>query len=407
MNNIRSGRSILDEAVSRSFSRYAEVLRGLGAECRVETGPLCGEVLVVTSDTTCESGSLSADGKTQAQLDAGLIAAAEGNDLPGVCEHLRRGANIEARKTGNLRTALMIAALDGHLGVAELLVNNGADVNYRGGNGGYGGRPNPGRWRDYPDSNWPALLYAAGWNGRITIARLLLDNGANIELGDDRNRRPLWEASFNGHLDMMELLLDRGADVDGADVWGITPLHAPGPHYGYPGDPEWPYAAEVAEYLISRGANVNALDTWGRSPLDLYAGWNHPNAAAVVREAGGRCFVETGPLCGEARVAVEYSSSANGTVSADVASGGEVARGTTVAFTATPAEGYYVSGWTGNCASAGAVSDGLDGAAKVCSVSADADLNVGGGVCGSPVFGGDGLSGRDASGEWVDADGIE
>ena len=58
----------------------------------------------------------------------------------------------------------------------------------------------------------------------------------------------------------------------------------------------------VAEYLISRGANVNARDIWGRSPLDLYAGWNHPNAAAVVREAGGRCFVETGALC-EAEVA--------------------------------------------------------------------------------------------------------
>ena len=379
VNNVLNGRSILDDAVSRDFSRFAEILRSFGAECRAETGPLCGEeeATPVASDTICAASSLSANGMTQAQLNAGLISAAEDNNLPGICEYLRRGANIEAQKTGNLRTALMIAALDGHADVAELLINNGADVNYRGGNGGYGGRPNPGRWRDYPDSNWPALLYAAGWNGNVTVARLLLDNSANIELGDDRNRRPLWEAAFNGHLDMMELLLDRGADVNGADVWGITPLHAPGPHYGYPGDPEWPYAAEVAEYLISRGANVNALDTWGRSPLDLYAGWNHPNAAAVVREAGGKCFVQTGPLCGEAKFAVEYSSSANGTVSADVASGREVSRGTTVAFTATPAEGWYVSEWTGSCANAGAVSDGLDGTAKVCSVSADAALSVG------------------------------
>ena len=297
-----AGPSALDLAARAKNAEIAAVLRAAEGRCFVESGGLCEEAV---AEGSCPAGSLSADGMTQAQLDARMISAAEDGDADAVCEYLRRGANIEAQKTGNLRTALMIAALDGHADVAELLINNGADVNYRGGNGGYGGRPNPGRWRDYPDSNWPALLYAAGWNGNVAVARLLLDNSANIELGDDRNRRPLWEAAFNGHLDMMELLLDRGADVNGADVWGITPLHAPGPHYGYPGDPEWPYAAEVAEYLISRGANVNALDTWGRSPLDLYAGWNHPNAAAVVREAGGRCFVETGALCEVAVAAPE------------------------------------------------------------------------------------------------------
>ena len=303
-----AGPSALDLAARAKNAEIAAVLRAAEGRCFLESGGLCEETVVAG---VCAAGSLGADGMTQAQLDARMISAAEDGDADAVCEYLRRGANIEAQKTGNLRTALMIAALDGHADVAELLINNGADVNYRGGNGGYGGRPNPGRWRDYPDSNWPALLYAAGWNGNVAVARLLLDNSANIELGDDRNRRPLWEAAFNGHLDMMELLLDRGADVNGADVWGITPLHAPGPHYGYPGDPEWPYAAEVAEYLISRGANVNALDTWGRSPLDLYAGWNHPNAAAVVREAGGRCFVETGPLC---EVAVATPEPVVGTV---------------------------------------------------------------------------------------------
>ena len=307
-----AGPSALDLAARAKNAEIAAVLRAAEGRCFLESGGLCEETV---AEGTCPAGTLSADGLTEAQLDARMISAAEDGDADAVCEYLRRGANIEAQKTGNLRTALMIAALDGHADVAELLINNGADVNYRGGNGGYGGRPNPGRWRDYPDSNWPALLYAAGWNGNVAVARLLLDNSANIELGDDRNRRPLWEAAFNGHLDMMELLLDRGADVNGADVWGITPLHAPGPHYGYPGDPEWPYAAEVAEYLISRGANVNALDTWGRSPLDLYAGWNHPNAAAVVREAGGRCFVESGALC-EVAVASDTVCTA-GSLSAD------------------------------------------------------------------------------------------
>ena len=288
-----AGPSALDLAARAKNAEIAAVLRAAEGRCFLESGGLCEETVVAG---VCAAGTLSAGGLTQGELDAGMISAAEGGDADEVCEYLRRGADVEAQKSGNLRTALMVAAEEGHADVVELLLDNGAEVNRRGGNGGYGGRPNPGRWRDYPDSNWPALLYASS-RGHADVVRIMLENGADVELGDDRKRRPLWEAAFYGHQDVMGLLLDNGADVDVADVWGITPLHAPGPHYGYPGDLEWNHAANVAEYLISRGANVNARDIWGRSPLDLYAGWNHPNAAAVVREAGGRCFVETGALC--------------------------------------------------------------------------------------------------------------
>ena len=85
---------------------------------------------------------------------------------------------------------------------------------------------------------------------------------------------------------------------------------------------------------------------------------------------GVRCFVQTGPLCGEVQVAVGFSSSGSGTVSAEggggaLSDGDEVRQGATVMFTAAPAAGHYVSGWSGNCAEAGEVADGLDGTAKV------------------------------------------
>ena len=306
-----AGPSALDLAARAKNAEIAAVLRAAEGRCFVESGGLCEETVVAG---VCAAGSLGAGGLTQGELDAGMISAAEGGDADEVCEYLRRGADVEAQKSGNLRTALMVAAEEGHADVVELLLDNGAEVNRRGGNGGYGGRPNPGRWSDYPDSNWPALLYASS-RGHADVVRIMLESGADVELGDDRKRRPLWEAAFYGHQDVMDLLLDNGADVDVADAWGITPLHAPGPHYGYPGDLEWNHAANVAEYLISRGANVNARDTWGRSPLDLYAGWNHPNAAAVVRDAGGRCFVETGALC-EVAVASDTVCTA-GTLSAN------------------------------------------------------------------------------------------
>ena len=88
--NVRytSGYSALDIAVSRGNAEYAELLRGYGVRCFVQTGPLCGvpeavtpdpvTLEAVTAETVCESGSLSANGQTQAQLDAGLAFGGAG-----------------------------------------------------------------------------------------------------------------------------------------------------------------------------------------------------------------------------------------------------------------------------------------------------------------------------------------
>ena len=164
----------------------------------------------------------------------------------------------------------------------------------------------------------------------------------------------------------MGLLLDGGADVDGTDVWRSGAVACGDSALQLRQGP-WSYAATVAGYLLSRGADVNARDR-GSFSTGYVCGVAHPNAAAVLRDAGGKCFVQTGPLCG-VDVAVGFSSSGSGTVSAEggggaLSDGDEVRQGATVIFTATPAAGHYVSGWSGNCAEAGEVADGLDGTAK-------------------------------------------
>ena len=96
----------LDRAVAANKRSRALKLRARGGVCNVQSGPLCPSLpvtvavtmavtivasTVVTAETVCESGSLSANGQTQAQLDAGLVSAAEGNDLTSACDYLRRG----------------------------------------------------------------------------------------------------------------------------------------------------------------------------------------------------------------------------------------------------------------------------------------------------------------------------
>ena len=309
--NARSdnGWSALDYAANQGRARIAEILRNAGGRCFVQSGPLCGVPAVVTAETVCAAGTLPANGMTQAGLDAGLISAAEANDLAAACEWLRRGADVEARESGRYygRTALMIAANDGFLGLAKLLHANGADVNLGGGNhdGHLYGR------------GWSALHYAAA-AGYAEMAEWLLNSGAVLDMVWHRGKTALWEAAYWGRPAVVALLLSRGANKETNFDGGSTPLHAAVEEgwfsarkwvaspfrykrmaisYSYP----HPTAAEhavVMSLLLSAGSEVNVRRR-GLSPLDSAARSGNALFAGILREHGGVCYVETGPLCGE------------------------------------------------------------------------------------------------------------
>ena len=403
------GRSALDLAARGGDAASAEILRAAGGQCFVATGPLCEVVEAatpdpvtleaVTSETVCESGSLSANGLTQAELDAGLLSEARDNDLAGVCEYLRRGANIEAAESDvrYRRTALAIAANLNYLDLAKMLVANGGDVNP---SGGIIKSPSGGiSWH----GGYTALHYASA-EGYLEMVRFLLDEGANIRARWALNGRgvtPLYEASYWGRPDVVALLLSRGAESDGwaGDKLDAYPsaLHAAVVNgllghgrymYGRGGtekmfsDPDKFVYALVVSVLLSGGAdpNLRLYASSGDAPLDRAVRAEHSDFASALRDAGGKCFVQTGPLCG-VDVAVGFSSSGSGTVSAEgdggvLSDGDDVRQGATVVFTATPATGHYVSGWSGNCAEIGEVADGLDGTAKFCAAAADSALSV-------------------------------
>lgn len=68
-----------------------------------------------------------------------------------------------------------------------------------------------------------ALTYAAR-DGLTDIARLLIDQGADIDWIDSEGVTPLILAAFKNHPDIVELLLDQGADTTVKDQWGRTAL---------------------------------------------------------------------------------------------------------------------------------------------------------------------------------------
>ncbi|MEX0940884.1 MAG: ankyrin repeat domain-containing protein [Candidatus Babeliales bacterium] len=68
-------------------------------------------------------------------------------------------------------------------------------------------------------------LHWASFNGSLAVVKLLLENGAVIDVQDYCGWTPLHGASNNGNTEVVKLLLENGAPIDVQDYCGRTPLH--------------------------------------------------------------------------------------------------------------------------------------------------------------------------------------
>jgi len=87
--------------------------------------------------------------------------------------------------------ALMEACMDGHVQVAKLLLDHGADVNM-------------------PPDSYESPLTLSACGGHFELASLLIERGANLEEVNDEGYTPLMEASREGHDDIVNLLISKG-----------------------------------------------------------------------------------------------------------------------------------------------------------------------------------------------------
>ncbi|CAE7471533.1 unnamed protein product [Symbiodinium sp. CCMP2456] len=102
-------------------------------------------------------------------------------------------------------TALMRGAVRGHAPVVQLLLEAGAETDLR----------------DHGDST--ALMWAA-WRGDALVVQLLIEAGARHDVRDPRGRTPLMDASMFGFALVVKLLLEAGADRHLRDYEGQTAL---------------------------------------------------------------------------------------------------------------------------------------------------------------------------------------
>ncbi|KAF7533147.1 hypothetical protein G7054_g7332 [Neopestalotiopsis clavispora] len=149
---------------------------------------------------------------------------------------LERGAKSTADVVVGGQGPMVAAALNGHIDVADLLLDGGVYVDLT--------------TRDTP------LARAAG-AGYYDMVNLLLSRGANINTTS--GQAPLSYAAQKGHLEIVKLLVENSAFPDRPDQYGQTPMcdAAANGHI------------EVVEFLFWRGANPDLPDKDGLSPLSF------------------------------------------------------------------------------------------------------------------------------------------
>jgi ankyrin repeat protein len=101
-------------------------------------------------------------------------------------------------------------------------------------------------------------LHEAADNGYFAIAKVLVTDGADLNVRAKGGRSPLYLATMYDHRDIVRLLLSHEADVNIKDDDGATPLHLAA----------WSGYEDVAKLLLAHGADVNAKDAQGRTPMD-------------------------------------------------------------------------------------------------------------------------------------------
>ena len=191
--------------------------------------------------------------------------------LPSLAERLivKRPMDVNARG-GHYVTAIQAALYKRHLSIVRVLMEHGVDVNLRDDEGmsllhlaAQIGDPEAvsllmSRGTDV-DSGHSSMLFMALNSGNLAETRLLLDHGVDANARDEKLSTALHISSDNGYFDLVRLLLQYGADVNPRDNHDSTPLHLASAK-GH---------SRVVSLLMNYGADMNASDNTNSTPLRL------------------------------------------------------------------------------------------------------------------------------------------
>ena len=217
--------------------------------------------------------------------------------------------NVNMRRTGDLKTPLMRAAIEGQLECMQVLKDRGADPFTVDSSGrtvlhlavaanklasvqwllaafppstpntvGYERRKlfsisalsdpskiSPKSLLETSDKEGSRPLHVAASRGFKEVATALLDSSAHLHSKNNWSRTPLFPAVCKGDIPTITLLLDHGAALEDQDINRMTPLHCASEKDHVP----------VIRLLLSRGASRGLYDSSGYLPIHRAAKLGH------------------------------------------------------------------------------------------------------------------------------------
>lgn len=106
--------------------------------------------------------------------------------------------------------------------------------------------------------NITPLHRAAGYN-HIEVAKLLIENGADVNATDNHGQVPLHNAARYGHVEMIELLTSLDCDINTQDIDGMSPIHVAAKSKSF----------AACLRLIDSGADITLKSFEGKLSYDL------------------------------------------------------------------------------------------------------------------------------------------
>ena len=195
-----------------------------------------------------------------------INAAATDGDLGRIREIVKDAPAAVSTVDDRGCTALHFAVNEGHLEIAEFLLDRGADLEAR-------------------DVDGDTPLHWAAYAGQVPAIDFLLDRGAKIDVRNHEQVTPLLAATRRLQYTVVERLAARGADLEIPNDYGRTPLIWTAREGG---------DLEMAKLLLRLGADVDAVDIFGSSALELAAWRGFRTLVGILLDAGTRFDVNPG-----------------------------------------------------------------------------------------------------------------
>lgn len=107
------------------------------------------------------------------------------------------------------------------------------------------------------EGNYESLLFVAASSGKLDYVKVLLEHGADMDWRNVNGNNALWIACCNNRIDVVETLLEAGSDPNTQNNDGVVPLISCAQRGTF----------EIAEILMNYGAHVNTPNNNGDNPL--------------------------------------------------------------------------------------------------------------------------------------------